>query len=156
MRAVLQRVVRGSVRVGDKEVGAIEQGLVILLGVRTGDTEEDAVWLARKTAGLRIFEDDEGKMNLSLLDVQGAALVVSQFTLYGDARRGRRPSFSEAAAPEMAAPLVEHYCELLRAEGVARVETGRFQATMLVEILNDGPVTIILDTDTTRRGNARP
>lgn len=155
MRAVVQRVTRGSVRVGDELVGQIEQGLVILLGIKTGDAEEDAAWLANKTANLRIFEDDEGKFNRSLLDVGGAALVVSQFTLYGDARRGRRPSFTDAAPPEQAEPLVARYAELLRREGVGRVETGRFRAMMLVEILNDGPVTIILDTEVSRRGNIK-
>lgn len=155
MRAVVQRVTRGSVRVGDELVGQIEQGLVILLGIKTGDAEEDAAWLANKTANLRIFEDDEGKFNRSLLDVGGAALVVSQFTLYGDARRGRRPSFTDAAPPEQAEPLVARYAELLRREGVGRVETGRFRAMMLVEILNDGPVTIILDTEVSRRGTIK-
>lgn len=155
MRAVIQRVARGSVRVGDELVGAIGPGLVILLGVRSGDDEQAAAWLARKVAGLRIFEDDQGKMNRSLVDIGGGALVVSQFTLYGDARRGRRPSFTEAAPPEQAAPLVARFAELLAAEGVTPVETGRFQAMMLVEILNDGPVTIILDTDVSRRGNVR-
>ncbi len=155
MRAVIQRVARGSVRVGDELVGAIGPGLVILLGVRSGDDEQAVAWLARKVAGLRIFEDDQGKMNRSLVDIGGGALVVSQFTLYGDARRGRRPSFAEAAPPEQAAPLVARFAELLAAEGVAPVETGRFQAMMLVEILNDGPVTIILDTDVSRRGNVR-
>lgn len=155
MRAVIQRVARGSVRVGDELVGAIGPGLVILLGVRSGDDEQAAAWLARKVAGLRIFEDDQGKMNRSLVDIGGGALVVSQFTLYGDARRGRRPSFAEAAPPEQAAPLVARFAELLAAEGVTPVETGRFQAMMLVEILNDGPVTIILDTDVSRRGNVR-
>jgi len=155
MRAVVQRVTRGSVRVGDELVGQIEQGLVILLGIKTGDAEEDAAWLANKTANLRIFEDDEGKFNRSLLDVGGAALVVSQFTLYGDARRGRRPSFTDAAPPEQAEPLVARDAELLRREGVGRVETGRFRAMMLVEILNDGPVTIILDTEVSRRGNIK-
>jgi D-tyrosyl-tRNA(Tyr) deacylase len=155
MRAVLQRVTQGAVRVGDEQLGAIGPGLVILLGVHASDTPHDAAWLARKAAGLRIFEDTDGKMNLSLLEVGGAALVVSQFTLYGDARRGRRPSFTDAAPPEVAAPLVDAFCELLRAEGVAQVETGRFQAMMLVEIHNDGPVTILLDSDLSRRGNVK-
>ncbi len=155
MRAILQRVTAGAVRVDNELIGAIGQGLVILLGVRSGDDEKDAAWLARKTASLRIFEDIEGKMNLSLLDVGGSALVVSQFTLYGDARRGRRPSFTEAAPPEVAAPLVTLYCDLLRAEGVPHVETGRFQAMMQVEIHNDGPVTIILDSDISRSGQLK-
>jgi len=153
MKAVVQRVIRGSVTVEGELVGQIGRGLVVLLGVKEGDSEAEAQWLAQKIANLRIFEDQEGKFNRSLLDVEGAALVVSQFTLYGDARRGRRPSFSEAAPPEVAAPLVERFAELLREQGVKRVEQGRFQATMLVEIHNDGPVTIILDTDISRRGN---
>jgi len=153
MRALLQRVTAGAVRVGKETVGAIGPGLVILLGVHGSDTEADALWLARKVAGLRIFDDEQGKMNRSLLEVGGAALVVSQFTLYGDARRGRRPSFGEAAPPEVAAPLVERFGALLRAEGVAPVEMGRFQALMQVEIHNDGPVTIMLDTHISRRGN---
>jgi len=153
MKAVVQRVIQGSVTVEGELVGQIGRGLVVLLGVKEGDSEAEAQWLAQKIANLRIFEDQEGKFNRSLLDVEGAALVVSQFTLYGDARRGRRPSFSEAAPPEVAAPLVERFAELLREQGVKRVEQGRFQATMLVEIHNDGPVTIILDTDISRRGN---
>ena len=155
MRAVLQRVTRGSVAVAGRVVGEIGRGLVVLLGIKDGDTEADAAWLAGKIANLRIFGDEEGKFNLSLLDVNGSALVVSQFTLYGDARRGRRPSFSRAAAPELASGLVDRLCELLRAEGVVRVETGSFGAMMAVEIHNDGPVTIILDTETSRRGNLK-
>ncbi len=160
MRAVVQRVTHGAVSVADsaggrEELGRIDAGLVVLVGVREGDGEEEARWLAGKVANLRIFEDDEGRFNRSLLDVGGGALVISQFTLYGDARRGRRPSFTEAAAPEAAAPLIERFGEFLRLEGVSRVETGRFQAHMLVEIHNDGPVTIILDTDVSRRGNPK-
>ncbi|HHX44770.1 MAG TPA: D-tyrosyl-tRNA(Tyr) deacylase [Chloroflexi bacterium] len=160
MRAVVQRVRHGAVSVADpaggrEELGRIDAGLVILVGVRDGDGDEEARWLAGKVANLRIFEDDAGKFNRSLLDVDGAALVVSQFTLYGDARRGRRPSFTEAAAPEVAAPLIDRFCEYLRREGVSRVETGRFQAHMLVEIHNDGPVTILLDSDVSRRGNPK-
>jgi D-aminoacyl-tRNA deacylase len=155
MRAVIQRVTRGRVTVGDETVGQIERGLVVLLGIKTGDTEAEALWLAQKIANLRIFEDEEGKFNRSLLEVGGGALVVSQFTLYGDARRGRRPSFSDAAAPEVAAPLVERVGAWLREQGVQRVEMGRFQARMRVEIHNDGPVTIILDTDVSRRGNLK-
>lgn len=113
------------------------------------------MWMASKIANLRIFEDEAGKFNLSLLEVGGAALVVSQFTLYGDARRGRRPSFSDAAAPDQAAPLVERFCEFLKQGGVSPVAQGRFQAHMLVQILNDGPVTIILDSDVSRRGNPK-
>jgi len=160
MRAVVQRVTHGAVSVADsaggrEQLGRIDAGLVVLVGVREGDGEDEARWLAAKVANLRIFEDDEGRFNRSLLDVGGGALVVSQFTLYGDARRGRRPSFTEAAAPEAAAPLIERFGEFLRLEGVSRVETGRFQAHMLVEIHNDGPVTIILDTDVSRRGNPK-
>jgi len=155
MRAVVQRVTRGSVTVGPELAGHIDRGLVVLLGIKKGDTESEALWLARKIANLRIFEDDAGRFNRSLLDVAGAALVVSQFTLYGDARRGRRPSFTDAARPEVAAPLVASFCSLLRGEGVSQLDAGRFQARMLVEIHNDGPVTIILDTDISRRGNIK-
>lgn len=144
MRAVVQRVSRGSVSVGGEVIGAIKQGVVVLVGVTHGDTEEQAEWLARKIAGLRIFEDDAGKMNAGLLDVDGAALVISQFTLYADARKGRRPSFTDAARPEVAEPLVEHLVQTLRDHGVP-VETGVFGAHMLVEIHNDGPVTILLE-----------
>ena len=153
MRAVLQRVAEGSVSAKDECLGRIGRGLVILLGIKQGDTETEALWLAQKVAHLRIFEDEQGKFNLSLLDVNGEALVVSQFTLYGNARRGRRPSFAAAAPPDEAAPLVDRFGELLREHGVRRVESGRFGAMMLVEIHNDGPVTIILDTDVVRRGN---
>jgi D-tyrosyl-tRNA(Tyr) deacylase len=132
------------VSVGDKVVGAIGHGVVVLVGVTHGDTQEQAEWLARKIAGLRIFEDNEGKMNAGLLDVDGAALVVSQFTLYADARKGRRPSFTGAALPDVAEPLVEHFAQTLRDQGVL-VESGVFGAHMLVEIHNDGPVTIPLE-----------
>jgi D-tyrosyl-tRNA(Tyr) deacylase len=138
-------VARASVTVGKAEVGAIERGLLILLGVTHDDGEEQVAWLANKVAGLRIFEDDEGKMNLSLLDVGGGALVVSQFTLYGDARRGRRPSFTAAARPEVAEPLCDRFVELLHEAGVTQVESGAFGAHMMVEIHNDGPVTLILE-----------
>ena len=144
MRAVVQRVSRGSVSVGGEIVGAIKQGVVVLVGVTHGDTEKQAEWLARKIAGLRIFEDDAGKLNAGLLDVDGAALVISQFTLYADCRKGRRPSFTDAARPEVAEPLVEHFSQTLRDHGVP-VETGAFGAHMLVEIHNDGPVTILLE-----------
>ncbi|NPV06539.1 MAG: D-tyrosyl-tRNA(Tyr) deacylase [Anaerolineae bacterium] len=144
MRALIQRVARSSVRVEDREVARIGRGLVILLGVARGDTPDQATWLAEKTANLRIFEDAEGKMNLSLLDVGGQAIVVSQFTLYADASRGRRPGFSDAALPEEAEPLVSHFAEALAEVGVP-TQTGIFQAHMLVEILNDGPVTIMLE-----------
>ena len=155
MRAVVQRVVRGAVRVEGESAGQIERGLVVLLGIKQGDGQAQADWMAHKVANLRIFEDEQGKFNRSLLDVRGAALVVSQFTLYGDARRGNRPSFTDAALPEVAAPLVDHFCASLHRCGAGRVETGRFRAHMLVEILNDGPVTIILDTEVSRRGNPK-
>ena len=127
-------------------VGAIQRGLAILVGVRAGDTEAEAQWMASKTATLRIFDDDEGKLNRSVLDVGGSALVVSQFTLYADARKGRRPSYTDAAPPEAAEPLIRRICELLEAEGVP-VQTGVFRAYMQVEIHNDGPVTILLERD---------
>ncbi|MBL8165343.1 MAG: D-tyrosyl-tRNA(Tyr) deacylase [Anaerolineae bacterium] len=146
MRAVLQRVRRGSVTVEGRVVGAIEQGFVALVGVTHSDTRAQADLLARKIAQLRVFDDDEGKMNRSLLDVGAGVLLVSQFTLYADARKGRRPSFTDAARPEVASPLIDYLAERLRAEGVVRVEQGVFGAMMLVGIQNDGPVTIILDT----------
>ena len=144
MRAVVQRVSQASVSVGGEVVGDVGRGVVVLVGVTHGDTEEQAEWLARKIAGLRIFEDNEGKMNAGLLDADGAALVISQFTLYADCRKGRRPSFTNAAMPEVAEPLVEHFAQALRDHGVP-VETGVFGAHMLVEIYNDGPVTILLE-----------
>jgi len=144
MRAVIQRVKKASVSVDGRVVGAIEHGLAVLVGVRVGDTEAEAHWMASKIATLRIFDDDEGKLNRSVLDVKGSALVVSQFTLYGDARQGRRPSYIQAAPPEVAEPLIRRLVELLEAEGVP-VQTGVFGAHMLVEIHNDGPVTILLE-----------
>ncbi len=146
MRALVQRVRRSTVSVDGQVVGAIGAGLMILLGIRQGDTAEEARWLAPKIANLRIFPDDEGKLNRSVLDVGGEALVVSQFTLYADCRKGRRPSFTTAARPEIADPLFERFVELLRAEGL-RVETGIFQTEMLVEIHNDGPVTVIVEKE---------
>ncbi len=146
MRAVVQRVREGSVTVGDRMVGQIGRGLVILLGVGEGDTEAEARWLAEKIANLRIFEDAAGKFNLSALDVGAEALVISQFTLYGDARKGRRPSFTRAARPEVAEPLCDRFAALLEEAGL-RVATGEFGAKMLVKILNDGPVTIILERE---------
>ncbi len=145
MRAVIQRVSRASVTVGGHVVGAIGRGFLVLLGVTHSDGRPEAEWLARKIAALRIFEDDAGKMNLGLADVGGAVLVVSQFTLYGDARKGRRPDFLQAARPEHAEPLVEYFVTRLRGEGIP-VETGQFRATMEVELVNDGPVTFWLDT----------
>jgi D-tyrosyl-tRNA(Tyr) deacylase len=144
MRALIQRVSEASVTVDGEVVGAINQGLVVLVGVKEGDTEEEADWLARKIAGLRIFEDREGRMNVGLLDVGGQALVVSQFTLYADASKGRRPSFVDAASPEVAEPLVDHFVQALRDHRVP-VEEGVFGAMMMVEIHNDGPVTIMLE-----------
>ena len=146
MRAVVQRVLRGSVSVAGRRVGEIGRGLVVLVGVTHDDTDAEAVRLAEKIAHLRIFEDAAGKMNLSLLDVGGAVLAVSQFTLYANARRGRRPDFLAAAPPAVAEPLVARFVQALQAEGIGQVVTGVFGAHMLVEIWNDGPVTILLDT----------
>jgi D-tyrosyl-tRNA(Tyr) deacylase len=145
VRAVIQRVREASVSVDGAIVGAIGAGLVILVGVTHDDNEDDARWLAQKIATLRIFEDGAGKFNLSALDVSAGALVVSQFTLYADARRGRRPDFIDAARPEVAEPLIERFVARLREQGL-RVEVGRFQARMVVKILNDGPVTIVLES----------
>lgn len=146
MRAVIQRVSRARVAVEGRTTGEIGMGLVVLLGVGKDDSPEAAAYLAEKTAHLRIFADSEGKMNRSLLDCGGAALVVSQFTLYGDARGQRRPGFTRAASPEEANRLYEEYVRVLRGLGV-RVETGVFQAHMEVELTNDGPVTILLDSE---------
>jgi D-tyrosyl-tRNA(Tyr) deacylase len=145
MRAVVQRISRCRVTVNGEATGEIGLGLLVLLGVGTGDTKADADYLVEKTIGLRIFEDAGGKMNLSVLDVGGALLVVSQFTLYGDVRRGKRPSFDAAAPPQQARMLYEYFVEKVRAAGV-RCETGRFQETMTVELANEGPVTILLDS----------
>ncbi len=145
MRALIQRVTRASVAVEDQVIGQIGRGFLVLLGVTHADGHAEADWLARKIAGLRVFDDAVGKMNLALADVGGAVLVVSQFTLYGDARKGRRPDFLRAARPETAEPLVEHFVAKLRGEGL-HVETGRFQAVMQVALVNDGPVTLWLDT----------
>lgn len=144
MRTVIQRVRRGAVSVEGRRIAEIGQGLVILIGVGPADTAETAQTLARKIAQLRIFEDENGKMNLSLLDIGGEALVVSQFTLYADVRKGNRPSFTDSAPPEIAAPLVDQFAGFLRALGVP-VQCGEFGAHMLVEIENDGPVTIWLE-----------
>ena len=145
MRAVVQRVSSAHVHVDGKEIGAIERGLLVFLGVTHGDTEADARYLAEKIAGLRIFEDADEKMNLSVQDVGGAVLSVSQFTLYGDCRRGRRPSFTEAARPEQGEALYEAFNAALRDQGLA-VATGQFQAHMEVGLVNDGPVTMLLDS----------
>ncbi len=144
MRAVIQRVTFGKVSVDGQDVASIVNGLVILLGVGPEDTQAIAAELAAKVATLRIFQDEEGKMNLSCLDVGGQAIVVSQFTLFADTRRGRRPSFTGAGKPEVAAPLVDYFAACLRAQGLP-TQTGVFGAHMLVEIKNDGPVTIILE-----------
>ena len=146
MRAVVQRVSRASVTVAGEVVGRIDQGLLILLGVTHDDGPEQVRWLADKCVNLRIFEDEEGKMNRSLLDVGGGALVVSQFTLYGDSRKGRRPSFVAAARPEQATPLYEDFVAAVTELGVPLVQTGVFGADMAVELLNDGPVTLVVDT----------
>jgi D-aminoacyl-tRNA deacylase len=144
MRALLQRVSQAQVEVAGEVVGAIGKGFVVLLGVRHDDGEDEAIWMAQKVAGLRLFEDEAGKMNLSLADVGGSVLVVSQFTLYGDARKGRRPSFSDAARPELAEPLVGTFVAGLRDAGLT-VATGRFGAKMEVVIHNDGPVTLLVE-----------
>ncbi len=146
MRALLQRVSYASVTVNGRIVGQIDRGFAILVGVTHSDTYKQANWLANKIAGLRLFEDDGGKMNLGLADVGGSLLVISQFTLYGDARKGKRPSFTQAARPEQAEPLVDTFCEQLRGHGFT-VATGIFGAMMKVEIHNDGPVTLMLECE---------
>jgi D-aminoacyl-tRNA deacylase len=145
MRAVAQRVARAKVTVDDKLVGEIGKGLVVLLGIARDDTKLDAAYLAEKICALRIFDDDESKMNLSVKDVNGGVLIVSQFTLYGDVRRGLRPSWIDAAAPEVAEPLYEFFVRQVSA-AVSEVATGSFRAMMQVELVNDGPVTILLDS----------
>ncbi|MCC7206447.1 MAG: D-tyrosyl-tRNA(Tyr) deacylase [Anaerolineae bacterium] len=150
MKTVIQRVSRAAVLVDGQTVGAIETGLLILAGVGPNDTDAEAKWLAERIAVMRIFPDEDDKFNRSLLDIGGGALVVSQFTLYGDAVGGRRPSFSKAAPPAIAAPLLDRFVGYLRAAGVARVETGVFGARMTVELVNDGPVTILLDREPLR------
>ena len=145
MRAVVQRVSEANVRIGGMEVGRIGAGLLVLVGVGTGDKAEESAWMADKIMGLRVFDDGAGKMNLSVLDTGGSILAVSQFTLYGDCRKGRRPGYSAAARPEEAIPLYERFVFLLR-EGGIHVETGIFQAEMQVSLVNDGPVTLLLDS----------
>ncbi len=146
MRAVLQRVQEASVTVDGEVVGSIGSGLLVLLGVAPTDSSPQVQWLASKIAGLRIFRDADGKMNLSALDLGYPILVVSQFTLYGDCRQGKRPSFQSAARPEHAEPLYEAFCVALREQGVPSVETGRFGAMMDVALVNDGPVTLVIDS----------
>jgi D-tyrosyl-tRNA(Tyr) deacylase len=145
MRAVIQRVTRARVTVADQIIGEIEQGLVVLLGIARDDTKDDADYLVPKIIALRIFDDAEGRMNVSVKNVNGGLLVVSQFTLYGDVRRGLRPSWSDAAAPEVAEPLYDYFVESCR-KLLGRVETGSFRKTMQVELVNDGPVTLLLDS----------
>ena len=152
MRLVIQRVKSASVSVNGEIVGQCGRGLCILAGVTHGDTEAEPKWLAHKVAGLRIFEDDQGKLNRSVVDVGGGALVVSQFTLYADARKGSRPDFVQAAPPDVAESLVDSFVAHLRAEGVP-TETGVFRAEMLVEIHNDGPVTIILEREANQQAS---
>jgi len=151
MKVVIQRVTQGRVTVAEQTVGQCGPGLVILVGAGQGDGQAEAEQMAQKIAHLRIFSDAEGKTNLSILDVDGEALVISQFTLYADCRKGRRPSFVHAAPPEIAEPLVEFFAEQLRKLGIRRVETGVFGAMMMVEIHNDGPFTIVLDSDDLKR-----
>jgi len=146
MRAVVQRVTRAKVTVNEQITGEIGLGLLVLLGVGDGDSEADATYLAEKIAGLRVFEDADGKMNRSVVDVNGSVLAVSQFTLYGDVRRGKRPSFDGAAPPDRARRLYEFFVERVRTAGL-RCETGRFQEMMQVELVNQGPVTILLDSE---------
>lgn len=146
MRALLQRVKQGKVEIEGNLQGKCEKGYVLLLGIKDGDTEKECDYLADKVLGLRVFEDEEGKLNKSILDIGGQMLVVSQFTLYADCKKGRRPSFIGAARPETAIPLYERFVERIRAAGIP-TETGRFGADMLVTIENDGPVTIWLDTE---------
>ena len=145
MRVVVQRVSRAEVRIAGRVAGKIEQGLLLLVGFKADDTEASLSWMAEKVVGLRIFSDDEGKMNRALTDVGGGLLVVSQFTLYGDVQKGRRPSFIDAAPPPIAIPLYERFVALLRAQAPGPVETGEFGAMMDVELVNDGPVTLLLE-----------
>lgn len=145
MRAVVQRVSSASVRVDGQVVGEIERGYVVLLGVGTEDTQDDVIYMAAKVLGLRAFEDDEGKMNRDIVETGGAVLAISQFTLYGDCRKGRRPSFITAARPEQAEVLYHSFCAELRGQGL-RVATGRFQTHMDVTLVNDGPVTLLIDS----------
>ena len=145
MKAVLQRVKKGSVTINNSELRSISNGLVVLLGITHGDKEKESIYLAEKAANLRIFEDSEGKMNKSLIDIGGEMLIISQFTLYADCKKGKRPSFTFAAKPDIAIPLYENFIEKIKSLGI-NVQTGEFGADMLVSIDNDGPVTIVIDT----------
>ncbi len=153
MKAVFQRVTEASVTIDGERISAIGSGALLLVGVCDGDTEQEAALLAKKVSELRVFCDEEDKMNLSVLDVGGSILAVSQFTLCANTSRGRRPDFFGAAKPALAQPLFDYFVECLRQNGVADVQTGRFGADMQVRLLNDGPVTILLDTDTWKKGN---
>jgi D-tyrosyl-tRNA(Tyr) deacylase len=148
MRGVVQRVNRAQVTIHEEMIGSIRSGIVVLLGIHTDDGEREARWMADKIVNLRIFEDEQGLMNRSLLDVGGEMLIVSQFTLYGDCRKGRRPGYSAAARPEIAEPLYERFIQMVRQMGITTA-TGRFQAMMQVELVNDGPVTLLLDSSGT-------
>lgn len=147
MRVLLQRVTQASVSVADEVIGDIENGFLALVGITASDTPDLVAKMAQKVMGLRIFSDDDDKFNWSLADIRGGVLVVSQFTLYADAKKGRRPSFSKAARPDLASPLVDHFAKCLRDGGVQRVATGQFGASMQVQLCNDGPVTLWLDSD---------
>lgn len=146
MRAVVQRVLESSVKIDGVGVGKIDKGFLVLLGITHEDTEKDVDWLANKIKGLRVFEDENGKMNLGLDEIKGDILIVSQFTLYGNCIKGRRPGFTDAARPEVAIPLYESFIEKFKSFGIGKVETGRFGADMKVSLINDGPVTLIIDT----------
>lgn len=146
MRAIVQRVSEAEVKIDGISVGKIEKGFLVLLGITHEDTEKEVTWLANKIKGLRVFEDEEGKMNLGLDEIKGDILIVSQFTLYGNCIKGKRPSFTEAGRPEMAIPLYESFIEKFRSFEIGKVETGKFGADMKVSLINDGPVTLILDT----------
>ncbi|NLL53168.1 MAG: D-tyrosyl-tRNA(Tyr) deacylase [Peptococcaceae bacterium] len=150
MRCVIQRVSKASVRVENETIAQINHGILALVGIGREDDLKDLHWMAEKISGLRIFEDEQGKMNLSLLDVQGEMLMVSQFTLYGDCRKGKRPSFTEAAAPQDAEKLFNELVNAVRQKGIT-VETGKFQSEMAVELINQGPVTIILDSNNSKK-----
>lgn len=146
MRAVIQRVSEAEVKIDDKSVGKIKKGFLVLLGITHLDTSKDVEWLSNKIKGLRIFEDEEGKMNLSLEDISGEVLIVSQFTLYGNCLKGKRPSFIDAARPEVAIPLYENFIKNMKSFNIRKVETGEFGADMKVSLINDGPVTLVIDT----------